>query len=647
MVDRQIKLLDQNTIDKIAAGEVVERPASVVKELVENSIDAGASAITIEIKNGGKSYIRVTDNGCGIRKEQLSAAFLRHATSKLRDAKELATISSLGFRGEALSSISAVSHVEMITKCKDELLGSKYVIEGANELSLIDVGSPDGTTIMVYNLFFNTPARYAFLKSDNTEGNQIAELISRLALSHPEISFSFINSGKEKLKTAGNNSLMDTIYQVYSKEVSMHMLPVDQSNSDYHITGFIGESTVSRGSRSLENFYVEHRYIKSSMLSHALEEGYLGYLMGHQYPFCVINIEPVAASVDVNVHPTKQEVRFDKELELCNLIKDTVSNLLSGVNDIAEIKLEKKEAKEVTKAKESIDSQMQIAEPFEKKKLEAIKERITSEIHSDTPYEKKYKDYYFKAAHLAVTPDENAVDYNENTKLTFSKEQSNLSNPFENMTETMKDKEIVYEQASFLSEEAKKSHRIIGQVFGTYWLVEYDNKLFIIDQHAAHEKVLYERMMKQLSEKTLTSQQLSPPIIVSLTSTEEMIVNNYNEEFAEVGYTISHFGGKEYAITSVPANLYSVDAKSLFLTMLAEFANDNTKVENQDLIKEKIASMSCKAAVKGNHRLSFEEASALIDELLTLENPYHCPHGRPTIISLSQYELEKKFRRIV
>ncbi len=617
MVNRDITLLDQNTIDKIAAGEVVENPASVVKELVENAIDAESTAITVEIKNGGKSYIRVTDNGSGIKKEQLQFAFMRHATSKLRHATELANISSLGFRGEALSSISAVSHVEMITKSREELLGSKYVIEGSHELSLTEVGAPNGTSIMVYNLFFNTPARLAFLKSDNAEGNIIAELVERLALSHPEISFCFINNGKEKLKTAGNNSLTDTIYQIYGKEISMHMLPLDVSNFYYRVSGFIGEATVCRGNRSLENFYVEHRYIKSDLLSRALEDGYAGYMMGHQYPFCVLNIEPQEARVDVNVHPSKREVRFDEEQELSQLLQNSVANLLSGVDDIAEVKLEERVTKEDKKTDEVTTTKTQMAEPFEKSRLTAIKERITAEIHNDTPYEKKYKDYYVKAEDKTEEKVENNTD------------------------------EIVYEQTSFLSEEAKNEHRIIGQIFETYWLVEFDNKLFIIDQHAAHEKVLYERMMKQLKEKTLTAQQISPPVIVSLSPSEESIVNTYQDEFAEAGYTISYFGGKEYAITSIPANLYSVDAKALFLTMLAEFANDNTKVENQQLIKEKIASMSCKAAVKGHDRLSFAEASALIDELLTLENPYHCPHGRPTIISLSKYELEKKFRRIV
>ncbi len=621
MVRQDIQVLSKDTIDQIAAGEVVERPASVVKELVENAIDAGSTAITVEIKNGGKSFIRITDNGCGIPARQLSTAFLRHATSKLRNTDELMHIQSLGFRGEALSSISAVSHVEMITKTENELMGSRYVIEGSEEVSLTEVGAPEGTTIMVYQLFYNTPARLKFLKSDTTEASYIAELMERLALSHPDISFCFISSGKEKLHTSGNGNLKDMIYQIYGRDVASNLIEVSLENENYQIAGYVGEAALARGNRSLETFFVQGRFIKSALLSKALESGYAGYLMQHQYPFCVLNVTSKNATVDVNVHPTKQEVRFDDEISISNLLTDGIQEVINHKEDIVEIEISEPKAEaslvslmervevdsqesvveespieQILPKKESVATLSRTVEPFEKKKLAQIKEKITAEIHKDTPYERKYEEFY--------------------------------------------------EQQTFLTEEARKTHRIIGQVFDTYWLVEFDGKLYIIDQHAAHEKVLYEKMMKQLRDKTMTSQHLSPSIIVTLSRMEQQILEEYQDAFVEIGFDISSFGGNEYAINAVPGNLYSLDYKQLFLDLLTE-CEQQKRGDDLELIKEKIASMSCKAAVKGNNRLSQPEIETLIDDLLSLDNPYHCPHGRPTIISMTKYELEKKFRRIV
>ena len=633
MVRNKIAVLEKSTIDKIAAGEVVERPSSVVKELVENAIDAGASAITVEIKDGGKSYIRITDNGCGIPEDELSVAFMRHSTSKLRDASELADNHTLGFRGEALSSISAVSRVEMITKPADTLMGVRYVIEGSKEVSLDKIGAPDGTTIMVYQLFFNTPARKKFLKTDTTEASYISELMERLALSHPDISFCFISNKKEKIHTSGNGNLMDTIYQIYGRQIASNLLAVEKETDLLKVSGFIGNSNVARGNRSLENFYINGRYIKSPLLSKSVEEGYVGYLMQHQYPFCVLMITTKEASVDVNVHPTKQEVRFDDEMAIADIFKSLIFERLYQREDIAEVTLDENvQAASLRKTtendatdpgSESITCEpeskkeetiIEVApEPFEKSRLEKMRQKITAQIHADTPYERKYQEYYQEK----------------------EKEQ-----------EQSREEKVTYEQTSFLSEQARAKHRIIGQVFDTYWLIEHDNKLYIIDQHAAHEKVLFERMMKQLQDKEMTTQYVSPPIIVSLTRAEQDILKRYEEVFSELCYVISSFGGNEFAIEGVPGNLFSFDVKEFFMELLAS-CGELKGNDGHDMIVEKVASMSCKAAVKGNNRLSYPEIEELLDELLSLENPYHCPHGRPTIIAMTKYELEKKFKRIV
>ena len=633
MVRNKIAVLEKSTIDKIAAGEVVERPSSVVKELVENAIDAGASAITVEIKDGGKSYIRITDNGCGIPEDELSVAFMRHSTSKLRDASELADIHTLGFRGEALSSISAVSRVEMITKPADTLMGVRYVIEGSKEVSLDKIGAPDGTTIMVYQLFFNTPARKKFLKTDTTEASYISELMERLALSHPDISFCFISNKKEKIHTSGNGNLMDTIYQIYGRLIASNLLAVEKETDLLKVSGFIGNFNVARGNRSLENFYINGRYIKSPLLSKSVEEGYVGYLMQHQYPFCVLMITTKEASVDVNVHPTKQEVRFDDEMAIADIFKSLIFERLHQREDIAEVTLdenvlaaplrkttendatdpgsESMTCEPESKKEETI---IEVApEPFEKSRLEKMRQKITAQIHADTPYERKYQEYYQEK----------------------EKEQ-----------DQSREEKVTYGQTSFLSEQARAKHRIIGQVFDTYWLIEHDNKLYIIDQHAAHEKVLFERMMKQLQDKEMTTQYVSPPIIVSLTRAEQDILKRYEEVFSELGYVISSFGGNEFAIEGVPGNLFSFDVKEFFMELLAS-CGELKGNDGHDMIVEKVASMSCKAAVKGNNRLSYPEIEELLDELLSLENPYHCPHGRPTIIAMTKYELEKKFKRIV
>lgn len=649
MVRKNINVLSQATIDKIAAGEVVERPLSVVKELVENSIDSGASAISVEIKDGGKSLIRVTDNGCGIPKDQLSLAFLRHSTSKIDDTSDLMDIHSLGFRGEALSSISAVSRVELITKPQDQFMGCKYVMEGSKEVGLEEVGAPDGTTIFVHQLFYNTPARKKFLKSDTTEANYIVEMIENLALSHPDISFSFSINGKEKLHTSGNGALKDCIYQICGKEISDNILYVEEENDRYVINGYIGNSTIARGNRNLENFYINGRYIKSSLLSKAVENAYIGFLMQHQYPFCLLNINTKEANIDVNVHPTKQEVRFDDEMEISDLIYKLVNDRLNFREDIKDVYLDEDKSAKVSSASILADLEFKSVQPFEKNKMAAVKEKIIAEIHKDSPYERQYKDFYAaKDAAEEVAHKETDSSLNDNSYV-----DSNLSNDVDAIateanesTTAPQPQKIIYEQASFLTPEAKAQHKIIGQLFDTYWMVQYQDKLYIIDQHAAHEKVLYEKTMKKIHEKEMTSQLISPPIIVSLTTKEKNLIEEYIDSFVGIGFQLEDFGGNEYAITGVPGNMFSLDCKSIFLEILNDCENIKP-TDSYEIVLEKVASMSCKAAVKGNDRLSVAEAQELIDELLSLDNPYHCPHGRPTIISMSKYELEKKFKRIV
>ena len=653
-MDRQdIALLSQETIDKISAGEVIERPASVVKELTENAIDAGATAISVEIKEGGIDYIRVTDNGCGIPREQISLAFLPHSTSKIRSSEDLLAIHSLGFRGEALSSIAAVSRVELISKTSESLTGSRYVIEGAKEISLTEIGAPDGTTFIVRQLFFNTPARRKFLRTAATEGNYISDIMERLALSHPGISFRFISNGKQKMATAGKGSLKDAIYQIYGRSVAMDLLPVRCERETYTLEGFIGKPSLTRGNRSFENFFINGRYVRSQLLSKALEEGYKGYMMQHQYPFCVLELTFPDGSVDVNVHPTKMEVRFDDADEVYAGLASAVSQRLLMREDISNIPIQSQKPVRTP----APSAKAAGAEPFERSRLEEIRRQIMDDIKNDSPYEKQY-DRPNSASHTDDArckdkgiheDDASCKDDGTSTGLSDQKRRKLREEPSGremNLSERAKKGFGDYTQPKFFSQEARESFTIVGQVFGTYWIIQYADKMYIIDQHAAHEKVLYERTMAQLKDKEMTSQLLSPPIIVSLSPLEQEAYDRCSDAFYRIGFRLEPFGGKEYAIKGVPGNLFQIDARTLFLDMIAQ-ACDFKANASSELVMEKVASMSCKAAVKGNNKLSLAEIKELIAELLTLENPYHCPHGRPTIISFSHYDLDRKFKRIV
>ena len=705
---QKIEVLDQTTIDKIAAGEVVERPASVVKELVENALDANATAITVEIKDGGISLIRITDNGSGIPADQVRTAFLRHATSKLRTVEELTGIASLGFRGEALSSIAAVAQIEMITKVPDVLQGVRYLIEGGKEKLFEEIGAPEGTTFIVKNLFYNTPARKKFLRTPTSEANAVGTVVEQLALSHPEVSFKYMVNHQTKLHTSGNRNIRELVYNIYGRDIARELIEIQGESELMKISGFIGKPVVSRGNRNFENYYVNHRYVKSKLLAKAIEDGYHTAMMQHKYPFTLLYLEMDGAAVDVNVHPTKMELRFSRQEEIYHQLLETISRTLAGEEQVVQVSFGNQEKKKEHPQKESPS----VPEPFEHRRMQQVSGRpsafgsesrrmpIYPPVRNVAPQAVAEKNSYLTREESALfdlpgkpgsgenvseekksvdpegatgaVPDlsvepqpQKGADSASETAVGSQLRDSAVSEPpTESQQETravsgaavnpqeeiskdpgQKAEQLQLFQDPLLSEQARRHHKIIGQVFDTFWLVQYQDNLYIIDQHAAHEKVLFERMMKNYKEKNVLSQMVSPPLIVTLTAQEAELLEKYEDIFTGFGYEISPFGGREYAINAVPHNLYGIASQDLFVEVLDHLEEVGEKP--LDIITEKLASMSCKAAVKGNHALSFQEVERLIDELLTLEDPYHCPHGRPTIISISRQEMEKKFKRIV
>ena len=645
----KIHLLDSDTINQIAAGEVVERPASVVKELVENAIDAGASFITTEIKEGGLTFIRVTDNGSGMAKEDVRTAFFRHATSKIATALDLLSVKSLGFRGEALSSIAAVSMVELVTKTRGEFSGCRYLIEGGKEKECSEVGAPEGTTFIVRTLFYNTPARRKFLKSAVTEAGYISDLMARFAIAHPEITFKFINNGKTMLQTAGNGNLKDCIYHIYGRETAAALVEAMGEAGGIKITGFLGKPVISRGNRNYENYFINGRYIKSNIISKAIEEAYKPCSMQHKYPFTVLHFMVPAKEIDVNVHPTKLEVRFADGESLYQLVYQTVKDALSGKNMIPDVLLtqgkkvrtvyeptpEGFEQKRMAQTKESVRNKAQ------RVREEAIRETLAEPLFSADLSVKgaEEKQKQEKISEMENPPKKEKTLVRENISYGGREPTKEVQRSLFEASEQKKE--------AFLDLKQEDKHHIIGQLFATYWLVEFSEQLFIIDQHAAHEKILYERTIARMKSKdTSLSQMLAPPMILSLSLREEEVLNRYMDSFLSLGFAIEAFGGKEYAVSALPADLYGVDGKALLTEMLDRMVEE-PPVGTPDRIQERIAALSCRAAVKGNTRLSNEEAKALIHDLLQLENPFHCPHGRPIIISMTKEELERKFKRIV
>ena len=729
-----IQVLDQKTIDQIAAGEVIERPSSVVKELVENSIDAGATAVTVEIRDGGTSFIRVTDNGSGIDRDQVAVAFLRHSTSKIRVVEDLFHVASLGFRGEALSSIASIAMVELITKTRDADAGVRYVIEGGAEKKLEDMAAPDGTTFLVRSLFYNTPARRKFLKSPMTEAGYISDLMERLALSRPDISLQFINNGQTKLHTSGNHNLKDVIYHIYGREIAANLAEIDAEQGPVRITGFIGKPAVSRGNRGFENYFINGRYIKSNVIARGIEEGYRTFMMQHKYPFTALHFTIDGGLLDVNVHPTKMELRFSNQEQLYRFVRETVHQGLMGRELIPEVKLNEDEPVKKAEDKPALENEInpvsalarqgsaaatakpepakpqqpQAAPTPQERNLEYFMAQMRKRVNAEFEEKKVAKqvearpvlkdDPIFSNEELAMlepkiekrqqeqpvvqaeekTPvPERAVEpgilredgvYRVTRKENEAMETTVVAAPEPEQAAMLeaatvkapkavditarieKAPDTAYEQQDLfdhrlLNPKTKSDIIIIGQLFETYWLVQFEDKFYMIDQHAAHEKVLYERTVKTLANKEITSQMVSPPLILTLNMQEAAKLAEYQDYFQELGFEIEPFGGKEYAVSAVPANLYGLAEKDLFMELLDDLEYVSGK--NTEMILDKIASMSCKAAVKGNQRLSTAEAKELIEELLTLDNPYNCPHGRPTIISMSKQEIEKKFKRIV
>lgn len=662
----QIQVLDQITIDKIAAGEVIERPASIVKELVENSIDAKAASVTVEIQDGGISLIRVTDNGSGIEREDIRNAFLRHSTSKIRKVEDLAHIASLGFRGEALSSISAVTRTELITKTKEDTFGTRYVIEGGVEQSLEDAGAPDGTTFLVRQLFYNVPARRKFLKTPMTEAGHVQDLLMRLALSHPEVSFTFINNGQTKMRTSGNGKLKDVIYSIYGREAAANLIELDYSMDGLVMKGYLGKPVITRGNRNFENYFVNGRYVKNAMLSKAIEDAYKDFLMQHKFPFVVIHFQVDGEKIDVNVHPTKMEMRFQRQQDVYNIVYEGVHRTLLEPELIPQVEAPAPKVISQPKSESPFLLKPKTApRPMEKKPeekeephdeayfMKKMKERVLSYHQRNSSAEVAKKEQIFRPQAQA----ERIKDALARAKEVEKQPQKQAEEQPELIRETpvYETKPVTEEKAEqlnlfeehLLKREKKAEYKLIGQVFETYWLVEFENSLYIIDQHAAHERVLYERTLKEMKNREFTAQYLSPPIILSLSMQEAQVLNENMDRFTRIGFEIEPFGGEEYAVRAIPDNLFGIAKKELLLEMLDDLADGISTSMTPELIDEKVASMSCKAAVKGNNRLSAQEADALIGELLLLENPYHCPHGRPTIIAMTQRELEKKFKRIV
>ena len=664
---QHIQVLDQVTIDKIAAGEVIERPASIVKELVENAIDAGATHVTIEIEEGGISLIRITDDGSGIMKEDIRNAFLRHSTSKIRNVEDLLHITSLGFRGEALSSIAAVTKVEVITKTKEAILGTRYVIEGGQELSLDEAGASDGTTFIIRQLFYNVPARRKFLKTAMTEAGHVQDLLIRLALSHPEVAFRFLNNNQEKLRTSGSGKLKDVIYNIYGRDVASNLLELDYRQGGIYITGYLGKPLITRGNRNFETFFVNGRYVKSTMISRAVEDAYKDFMMQHKFPFVVLHFQVDTETVDVNVHPTKMELRFQNQQEVYKTVFEAIHRQLLEPELIPQVEVPEPLTSPVQEKKKTPSPDLKLVRrvmPSDSKEAtvsiattsidsaaQTVPETMKEETHNEDYFIRKMRErvmsYHNRNSSAEVKDQKKIFRPEEQKKRIQTSVREATTYKINETPVVQKPEQLNLFEEKLLKREVRAEYRLIGQVFDTYWLVQFQDNLYIIDQHAAHERVLYERTLKEMKNREFTSQYLSPPIILTLSMQEAELLKTHKERFERIGFEIEPFGGEEYAIRAVPANLFSIAKKELFMEMLDNLADGLSTNMTPDIIDEKVASMSCKAAVKGNNRLSAQEVDALIGELLELENPYHCPHGRPTIIAMSKKELEKKFKRIV
>ena len=641
----KINVLDHQTIDKIAAGEVVERPASVVKELVENAIDAGADAITVEVKDGGTTLIRVTDNGGGIERADVANAFVRHATSKITSAEDLTRLVSLGFRGEALASIAAVAQVELITKTPEELTGIRYVIEGGVEKEREEVGAPQGTTLLVRNLFYNTPPRKKFLKQPRTEGSYVADLMEHLAMSNPKVSFKFLLGGQSRFYTTGSGDLREIVYRIYGRDIAGELMDFHCELPGMTVTGLLGKPVINRANRSYEIFYINGRYIRSALISKAVEEGYQEYLMQHKFPFCILHFQVDTEKVDVNVHPSKMEVRIADGPAFHEEVKNAVYQALHAREMIPEVSLatEKEKAEEIRKIEKQ--EKQEAPEPFEQSRIRQTLEKEKQQKAAEQPRQPSAMQSFLQERSQSGYEETLRVPRAQSLRETTVEAYGGADSPGETAAAPKGEQMELFDDR-LLGTAAREHYEIIGQLFETYWLISYQEKLLIVDQHAAHEKVRYERLMRRFREKDIVSQSINPPRIVTLNNREKEVYLLHAADFEALGFVVEEFGGNDFAIRGVPMDLYGYAEGDYFYEILDELSEEPAK-GTPESIRGRIATMACKAAVKGNMRISRQEMEALLDELLTLENPYNCPHGRPTIVSMSKYEIEKKFKRIV
>ena len=697
----KIHVLGTDTVNQIAAGEVIERPSSMVKELVENALDAHATQITVEIRGGGIEYLRVSDNGDGIGEDDIVNAFLPHATSKIRSLSDLDSILSFGFRGEALSSIAAVSDVELITKTKEDFFAHRIQIHGGEMGEVEEVAGVDGSSFIIRNLFFNVPARKKFLYSESTESNRVEDMVEKLALANHRVSFHFIRDGKTRFQSIGSPRIEDVVYSIYGKEQSKESLPLEGAYypskitgmPTVHIRGILGRPSITRANRQYELFFVNGRFVHDGLLSRALEDAYKPFLMQHKFPFAILFLDLTPNLVDVNVHPQKLEVRFQNRDSIYQAVFNSVNKTLSEANLIDEnplsvfLKEEKKKAEfqsELLLRKESEER----AQGLTMDRVQGLAKDRVSEVPKDirpgTPEVTAQKETIVEFERNAFAPPETdfrlterkqedegtgkpvqSIRYEEfdltkslnsikeerqNTEnSSFVEENTILSSVTSASIQTEEAKETKEGQESlftapFLSEEARISHRIIGEVFQTYWLIEYGNSLYIMDQHAAHEKINFERMMRRKKEKEVFSQNIIP-LSIHLSTGEREVLEEYKKEFLEMGYLwVEERSG--ISLTAIPVDFPTVRQEEVLLEILDGLTEDSAILEGES-IYNKIASMSCKAAVKGNQKISVAECDTILQELLQLDNPFACPHGRPTIVAFKKQDLEKMFKRIV
>ena len=673
-----IVLLDDLTINQIAAGEVIERPANVVKELVENSLDANATSVSVEIENGGITYMRITDNGKGIEPDDIDLAFERHATSKIRRAEDLVRVSTMGFRGEALASIAAIAKVEMVTRTKNNETGTKVIVEGGNILSKEECGAPIGTTITIRELFYNTPVRYKFLKKDFTEGGYIETAVERIALIHPEVGFKLINNKKEVLHTSGNGNMTDVVYNVFGKDIASNLVDVNFQYENIRVTGVVGKPEIARSNRSNQMFYVNGRFIKDKTLSAAAEEAYRTMIPHGKFGFCILNINIPPEQVDVNVHPAKLEVRFSEEGKVFKAIHYAIKNTLLGVDlvredddnnyvpDVKNITSEDSSkntdtfGSKVVPISENVAPKRTLFDIFKGKqeKNNAVKEEELKDneyIIEVTQKEEKEKKSFMNnlttnseskiTRPIEIKNPEEIENLHKLETNTKTDENANVESKDTNNTITDEGQVNTFFEKDFSDKAPIPEYKILGVAFDTYILLQMDEDIYILDQHAAHERVLYEKIKENFYRSGGKEvQMLLLPDILEVSKRDMHMIKDHIDLFEQAGFALEEFGENTIKINGVPVICYEMDTKALFMDIL-DGIDITTRTNKQDIEEKFIATVACKAAVKANMKLDEREIRGLLDQMLLLDNPFTCPHGRPTAIRITKYEIEKKFGR--